>query len=406
MNLAEARADIVLDQDFGPRHRLLGGQRLPGIRTEMVPTEQNAISRQAGAIGNAMDKVAEARRFHAGVAAILIDLVGRRLDQRERRSGPQDMAKRRHDHQRMRGADGKYAARLAGLVTRDEVEDGLQFMLSAIRRRLRRRQPVCLGAKECASILLNPKGRIWLDLSRIGGDRAEGNAPTARRRTVLKLLAGSIAGAGLSGLGRASRPRPTRRRPVGDAMLSLEFDSSCAAALSRGKATARVRSPISTPARHSGSRRQAHRSLPVPRPAQRARGRRARPGHAPCPARALPPEGIEKEISIVLYDRHSRLCALERHLSQRGHGGGPHRGLDQRRACPEAGSGGALDYWSFSGASYADRRDWVQPLHDGFDQRNFMGMNATDYGGGTPVVDVWRRDCGLAVGHVGRCRSS
>jgi alpha-galactosidase len=27
-------------------------------------------------------------------------------------------------------------------------------------------------------------------------------------------------------------------------------------------------------------------------------------------------------------------------------------------------------------------------------------MNAPDYGGGTPVVDVWRRDCGLAVGHV------
>ena len=27
-------------------------------------------------------------------------------------------------------------------------------------------------------------------------------------------------------------------------------------------------------------------------------------------------------------------------------------------------------------------------------------MNASDYGGGTPVVDVWRRDCGLAVGHV------
>ena len=23
---------------------------------------------------------------------------------------------------------------------------------------------------------------------------------------------------------------------------------------------------------------------------------------------------------------------------------------------------GALDYWSFSGASYEDRRDWVQPV--------------------------------------------
>jgi hypothetical protein len=27
-------------------------------------------------------------------------------------------------------------------------------------------------------------------------------------------------------------------------------------------------------------------------------------------------------------------------------------------------------------------------------------MNASDYGGGTPVVDVWRPDVGIAVGHV------
>lgn len=57
-------------------------------------------------------------------------------------------------------------------------------------------------------------------------------------------------------------------------------------------------------------------------------------------------------------------------------------------------------FWSFSGATHEDRRDWVQPLKPGFDQRNFMGMNASDYGGGTPVADVWRRDVGLAVGHI------
>ena len=27
-------------------------------------------------------------------------------------------------------------------------------------------------------------------------------------------------------------------------------------------------------------------------------------------------------------------------------------------------------------------------------------MNASDYGGGIPVVDVWRKDGGMAVGHV------
>ena len=57
-------------------------------------------------------------------------------------------------------------------------------------------------------------------------------------------------------------------------------------------------------------------------------------------------------------------------------------------------------FWSFSGGTYPDRRDWVQPVKHGFEQANFMGMTASDYGGGTPVVDVWRHDGGLAVGHI------
>ena len=40
------------------------------------------------------------------------------------------------------------------------------------------------------------------------------------------------------------------------------------------------------------------------------------------------------------------------------------------------------------------------PLKPGFNQENFLGMNAPDYGGGTPVVDVWCRDVGIGVGHV------
>ncbi len=57
-------------------------------------------------------------------------------------------------------------------------------------------------------------------------------------------------------------------------------------------------------------------------------------------------------------------------------------------------------FWSFQGASYSDRRDWVQPVKEGFQQENFMGMNASDYGGGTPVSDLWRPDLGFAVGHL------
>ncbi|HFE65567.1 MAG TPA: alpha-galactosidase [Caldithrix sp.] len=57
-------------------------------------------------------------------------------------------------------------------------------------------------------------------------------------------------------------------------------------------------------------------------------------------------------------------------------------------------------FWSYQSGSYESRPDWVLPLKPGFSQQNYMGMNASDYGGGTPVSDVWRRDVGLAVGHV------
>ena len=36
----------------------------------------------------------------------------------------------------------------------------------------------------------------------------------------------------------------------------------------------------------------------------------------------------------------------------------------------------------------------------GFDQRNTLSMDASDYGGGIPMANVWRRDVGLAVGHL------
>ena len=57
-------------------------------------------------------------------------------------------------------------------------------------------------------------------------------------------------------------------------------------------------------------------------------------------------------------------------------------------------------FWSFQSGSYEDRPDWVLPLKTGFRQENYMGMNASDYGGGTPVSDIWRKDIGIAVGHL------
>ncbi|MBV8049613.1 MAG: alpha-galactosidase [Acidobacteriaceae bacterium] len=57
-------------------------------------------------------------------------------------------------------------------------------------------------------------------------------------------------------------------------------------------------------------------------------------------------------------------------------------------------------FWSYQSGSYEKRPNWVVPITPNFHQQNYLGMNASDYGGGTPVVDIWRRTVGIAVGHV------
>lgn len=62
--------------------------------------------------------------------------------------------------------------------------------------------------------------------------------------------------------------------------------------------------------------------------------------------------------------------------------------------------GDSIPFWSFQGESTGKRSDWVLPVRGGFYQRNYMGMNDSDYGGGIPVTDLWRRDYGVAIGHA------
>ncbi|MEQ5789831.1 alpha-galactosidase [Muricauda sp. NFXS6] len=57
-------------------------------------------------------------------------------------------------------------------------------------------------------------------------------------------------------------------------------------------------------------------------------------------------------------------------------------------------------FWAFQGSSSSSRSDWVKPLEAGYYQKNFMGMNDSDYGGGIPVTSVWRKDVNVAVGHL------
>jgi alpha-galactosidase len=56
------------------------------------------------------------------------------------------------------------------------------------------------------------------------------------------------------------------------------------------------------------------------------------------------------------------------------------------------------EVWSFQPSSTGERKDWVLPVEKGFYQKNFMGMNDSDYGGGIPMVSIWSKDACLSVG--------
>lgn len=58
------------------------------------------------------------------------------------------------------------------------------------------------------------------------------------------------------------------------------------------------------------------------------------------------------------------------------------------------------DFWSFQASSTGERKSWILPVDTGFYQKNYLGMNDPDYGGGIPVLDIWRKDAGIAIGHT------
>ncbi|GMU96181.1 glycoside hydrolase family 36 protein [Ignavibacterium album] len=55
------------------------------------------------------------------------------------------------------------------------------------------------------------------------------------------------------------------------------------------------------------------------------------------------------------------------------------------------------DIWTFQPESTPERQNWVKPLTDNFYQKNFQGMNAPDYGGGIPLLDLWTKNQGIAL---------
>lgn len=110
--------------------------------------------------------------------------------------------------------------------------------------------------------------------------------------------------------------------------------------------------------------------------------------------------GIEREETVDAFERYPRMLVVNVRYSNRNSRAvevSAWRNAAYTVAAGESKNG--TTFWSLQSGSYEKRPDWVVPLKAGFQQENYLGMNADDYGGGTPVVDVWRPDVGLAVGH-------
>jgi len=108
-----------------------------------------------------------------------------------------------------------------------------------------------------------------------------------------------------------------------------------------------------------------------------------------------------KNVSVTIYDNFPSIAVFDVRYTNDGATRLSVRGWANQQYLLSANATTAgPPFWSYQSGSYEKRPDWVRPLHAGFRQENYLGMNASDYGGGTPVVDVWRKDIGLAVGHI------
>jgi len=219
--------------------------------------------------------------------------------------------------------------------------------------------------------------------------------PPIGRRTVLK-LASSTAALAAFPWAPAARAESSRsaRAVAHDDLLSIAFDASLRTSISRAGTALTPFQPSESLLLADGTAIEAfafidERIEPVA-DARHGAGRR----HV---FRGRSPEGVEKSVEATFFERYPGMAILA--ATYRNDGAAPLAVAGWRNAAHELADapGG---FWSFSGATHEDRRDWVQPLGEDFDQRNTLSMDAEDYGGGTPLANVWRRDAGLAVGHV------
>jgi alpha-galactosidase len=235
---------------------------------------------------------------------------------------------------------------------------------------------------------------------------------TSRRR-FLGLVAG--VGAAPYGLGplavaAAGPSASVDKAAIGDGAVFLEFDPDMRSRVSRVAGTRRL--PLTSWAATetltlaNATRIEHFRLLHIQRESingPRGTGIRLVVSGSGTPP-GQPQVQIEKTVQVDLFERYPGLLLYQvtyLNASSTAVAIAEWRSADMElRAAKQSGPPDEPQFWSYCGSTHADRRDWVQPVKAGFAQDNFLGMTASDYGGGIPVVDVWRRDCGIAVGHV------
>ncbi len=100
---------------------------------------------------------------------------------------------------------------------------------------------------------------------------------------------------------------------------------------------------------------------------------------------------LQKTVSVTMYDDFPNLAVFDVNYTNTGKSKLAILEWNNNAYTIDAQSTAAptqVPFWSYQSGSYEKRPNWVLPLHAGFSQQNYLGMNDTDYGGGTPIVDV------------------
>ena len=111
-------------------------------------------------------------------------------------------------------------------------------------------------------------------------------------------------------------------------------------------------------------------------------------------------DDLRKEVSVTVYEEFPAMATYQVTYVNDGQNAVAIDGWVNNHYAVHAPEADGDPFWSYQSGSYSSRPDWVLPVNAGFSQDNFMGMNAPDYGGGTPVSVIWHRQAGLAVGHL------